>query len=65
MQKMLKVGNKRVTAVCDTCSKFLIGTQRQRHIYIYFHFEQHLIIPVVSLSLTFNKYTASIYNQSE
>ena len=63
MQKMFKVGNKRVTAVCDTCSKFLIGTQRQRH--IYFHFEQHLIIPVVSLSLTFNKYTASINNQSE
>ena len=56
MQIMLKGGNKHATIIYDTCSKLSIRVQKS---VIYFHFKQRSIIPVMSLLLTFNKYTAS------
>ena len=56
MQIMLKGGNKHATIIYDTCSKLPIRVQES---VIYFHFKQRSIIPVMSLLLTFNKYTAS------
>ena len=43
MQKMLKIGNKHMTVICDTCLKF----SRDAKTSSYFHFEQLLIIPLV------------------
>ena len=55
-KKMLKVGNKHMTLICDICSKLSIGTQKQCHIFsLWTAFNN----PVASLLLTFNKYIAS------
>ena len=59
---MLKAGNKHTRVICDACSKLSIGGHVLcicRVFAMTFNFEQHLIIPVVSLLLTVNKYTAS------
>ena len=55
MQIMIKGGNKHRRIIYDTCSKLPIRAQNG---VAYFHFEQ-LSITLVSLLLTFNKYTAS------
>ena len=54
MQIMLKYGNKHARI---TCSKLSIRAYFNS--VAYFHFEQLSVIPVVSLLLIFNKYTAS------
>ena len=33
LKKILKVGNKHMTVICDTCSELSRGTQKQRHIF--------------------------------
>ena len=56
MQIMLKGGNKHARIIWDTCFSYQYG---HKNSVAYFHFEQLSIITVVSLLLTFNKYTAS------
>ena len=33
MHKMLNVGYKNITVICDTCSKLSTGSQKQRHVF--------------------------------
>ena len=56
MHIMLKGGNKHARKTYDFCSRLSIQAQKQRRI---FPLWTTSIIPVVSLLLTFNKYTVS------